>query len=378
MIISTNDRTHSDSKKWHKYAGKDILPMWVADSDFEIAKPIQEALEKRLTHPVFGYPYDEADFLEAIVNHCQSQYDWQIDPSWIVSIPGCVPGLNFSRAISIAKGKKSGLVLMPTYPPFFDGAELLEFNHQKIYCRLENNQWSIDFEGIKKEITQDTGLLMLCHPHNPIGKVYQDSELMQFATIAKDHDLIVCSDEIHCDLVLNGQKHRPFASLNEDTLQRSITLMAASKTFNIAGLCCAFAIIANPTIRHQFRNLAKGLTDVNVLGRVATTAALNEGKPWLKAQIDYLNENVKMLESCVARLNKVSMSKMEATYLAFLDCRALQLENPQRYFESKGLGFADGADYGMPGFVRVNLACSHELLAEAILRLEKAVNEVEI
>lgn len=375
-MIKTLDRKHSDSKKWHKYAGTDIIPLWIADSDFEIAEPINQALEARIAHPVYGYPYHEKAFLAAVIQHCEEAYDWTIEKEWIVPIPGCVPGLNFARATGILNGKHSGLLLTPNYPPFVHASAMLDFIHQKVPLELVDKHWEVNFKALAAAITDDTGLLMLCHPHNPVGRVFDEQELQQFADIAKCHDLIVCSDEIHCDLVLNNTQHKPFASLNEDTLQRTITLMAPSKTFNIAGLCCAFAIIANAKLRQQFQSAAAGLCDVNVLGRVASTAAYSQSQAWYQEEIHYLQENADMLYERVNALPKVHMTKVEATYLAFIDARELGLDNPQKFFETKGLGFADGADYGMPGFLRCNFACAHEVLNEALTRFEKAVNEV--
>ncbi|SUO94614.1 MalY/PatB family protein [Suttonella ornithocola] len=374
MKIS-NNRQQSDSKKWQKYVNQDIIPLWIADTDFEIAPEIIEAAEKRLQHPVFGYPYDEECFLQSVVEHCQTHYEWQIQKEWLVPIPGCVPGLNFSRAVSQMQGKNIAVTVTPTYPPFFKNSAMLsQFQHQLVPALYENQQWKIDFDSLEQAASErDCGLLILCHPHNPIGRAYTTEELAKYHEIAKKHDLIVCSDEIHCDLILNGTQHRPFAMLDEDALSRTITLMAPSKTYNIAGQCCAFAIIADSDLRHQFRQAALGLNDVNVLGRVMATAAYQYGEQWRQESIAYLAENARLIAQCVERLEGVSMAKVEATYLAFIDCRGLKVDNPQQYFESYGLGFADGADYDAPGFVRLNFGCSRELLQEALKRFEKAV-----
>lgn len=375
-MIVTIDRRKTDARKWHKYADRDIIPLWIADSDFEVASSIRDAIEQRLRHPILGYPYDQPCFLDSVVTHCATAYDWQIEREWIVTIPGCVPGLNFCRGVSLIRGKSAALVPIPTYPPFFNASAMLDFTHLKVPLTLGAKRWTVDFKRLGAAVTQATGLLMLCHPHNPIGRVYSREELAAFAHIAQAHDLIVCSDEIHCDLVLNGARHIPFASLNADTLARTITLMAPSKTFNIAGMCCAFAIIADVNLRREFQRCAVGFNEVNVMGRVAATAAYSTAADWRAGQIAYLRESAARIEQRVNALPGVHVTPVEATYLAFIDCRVLELDNPQRYFESKGLGFADGADYGMPGFVRMNFACDHALLDQALDRFARAVCEV--
>ena len=375
-MIVARDRRQSDARKWHKYAGRDIIPLWIADSDFEVAAPIRTAMERRMRHPVFGYPYDEPRFLDAVIAHCAAAYDWRIKREWIVAIPGCVPGLDFCRGVSLMRGKSAALVPVPTYPPFFNGSALLDFTHLKVPLILGAERWEVDFDRLAAAVTETTGLLLLCHPHNPVGRVYSHEELSAFAELARTYDLIVCSDEIHCDLVLTGARHMPFAGLDGDALARTITLMAPSKTFNIAGMCCAFAIIADATLRSQFQRCARGFNEVNVIGRAAATAAYSAGANWCAEQIIYLRDSARRIERRVNALPGVHVTPVEATYLAFIDCRGLELDDPQRYFESKGLGFADGADYGMPGFLRMNFACSHALLDEALDRFERAVFEV--
>lgn len=374
------DRRESDSKKWHKYAGTDILPLWIADTDFAVDEKILAAAKARLQHSVLGYPYDEESYIGAFVEHCARQYAWEIEAQWVVPIPGCVPGLNFCRGVSLLRGKAAAITATPTYPPFFHQAKMMpNFKHYCVPSFWENEKWSIDFKGLENAAQQaDSGLLLLCHPHNPIGRVYTEAELQAYAQIAQAHDLMVCSDEIHCDIILNGRQHRPFAMQNEDTLKRTITLMAPSKTYNIAGMCASFAVIADERLREDFREVSMGCSDVNVLGRVMAEVAYREGEAWRVKQIAYLQRNAQEIISRIAAIPALKVAPIEATYLAFLDCRALPVENPQRYFERYGLGFADGADYGMAGFVRFNFGCSFELLQEALKRLEKAVRDLNV
>ena len=290
MLRSSDTRAQSDSEKWHKYTGTNILPMWIADTEFLAAPPILDALRDRLDHGVFGYGYHQPRFLNAVKKHCHDRYGWHIEDDWILPLTGVVPGLNFSRAISQLHGKNRAVLVEPVYPHLRKHPALLPgFSDSGSPCKLENGRWVPDFDALEANINDDTGLLLLCHPHNPIGRAHTDDELARYSSIAEKYDLIVCADEIHCDLILNGSRHRPFASLGDDQRSRTITLMAASKTWNIAGLSCAFAIIANPELRRDFQRVSAGMTgDVNVLGMTATIAALEHGEPWRQKMLKYL------------------------------------------------------------------------------------------
>ncbi len=375
MLRSSDTRGQSDSDKWHKYAGTNILPMWIADTEFLAAPPILDALRDRLDHGVFGYGYRQPRFVNAVKKHCRELYDWHIEDEWILPLTGVVPGLNFSRAISQLHGKNRAVLVEPVYPHLRKHPALLPgFSDSGSPCKLENGRWVPDFDALEANINDDTGLLLLCHPHNPIGRAHTDDELARYSSIAEKYDLIVCADEIHCDLILNGSRHRPFASLGDDQRSRTITLMAASKTWNIAGLSCAFAIIANPELRRDFQRVSAGMTgDVNVLGMTATIAALEHGEPWRQKMLKYLRENAELTEARINATGKLHMTPVEATYLAWIDARGLGVENPQKFFEQHGVGMNDGADFGAPGFVRLNFGCPREMLEEALERITLAV-----
>ena len=378
MLRSSDTRAQSDSEKWHKYTGTNILPMWIADTEFLAAPPILDALRDRLDHGVFGYGYRQPRFLNAVKKHCRELYDWHIEDDWILPLTGVVPGLNFSRAISQLHGKNRAVLVEPVYPHLRKHPALLPgFSDSGSPCKLENGRWVPDFDALEANINDDTGLLLLCHPHNPIGRAHTDGELARYSSIAEKYDLIVCADEIHCDLILNGSRHRPFASLGDDQRSRTITLMAASKTWNIAGLSCAFAIIANPELRRDFQRVSAGMTgDVNVLGMTATIAALEHGEPWRQKMLKYLRENAALTERRINATGKLHMTPVEATYLAWIDARDLGVENPQKFFEQHGVGMNDGADFGAPGFVRLNFGCPREMLEEALERIEIAVTKL--
>lgn len=372
MIQAHPDRATSDSSKWGKYAGRDVLPMWVADADFVVDEAIVRALRERVDHGVFGYGGETQALKEAVVAHCAARYGWAVEEDWIVLLPGVVPGLNFARAVSVLRGKKAGLVSAPNYPHLLKCPAMLDFYHQQVDGIWQDGRYTPDFAGLDKAVTADTGLLLLCHPHNPVGRVHSQDELLAYHAIAQKHDLIVCSDEIHCDLILNGSRHQPFAALNADALARTITLMAPSKTWNIAGLCCAFAVIADASLRADFARVTVGMNDVNVLGVKAARAAFVHGEPWRQALLAYLRGNAQLVYEGINAIAGLSMAQVEGTCLAWIDVRALALDHPQRFFEENGVGLSDGADYGWPGFVRLNFACDRALLQEALQRMARA------
>lgn len=368
------ERKNSDSEKWHKYAGRDVLPMWIADCEFEAPDGVKAALQERLNQGVFGYPYLTDEFKDAVVQHCRRLYGWAVRPEWVTWLNGVVPGLNLTRALVRARGKSEALTVEPVYPHLRKHTPIIDFKNVASGVILEKGRWLPDFAALEANVNANTGLLLLCSPHNPIGTVYSREELERFHAIARRHDLLVCADEIHCDLILNGQRHIPFASLDEDAAQRTITLMAASKTFNIAGLCTAWAIIPNPELRREFARLRAGISgDANLFGQRATIAALTTGEDWRQQQLAYLRDNERLLRERLNATGKLTVTEVGATYLAWIDCRALPVANAQQFFEEHGVGLSDGADFGTPGFVRLNFGCGRELLEEALQRMEKAL-----
>ncbi|GAA6135642.1 PatB family C-S lyase [Oceaniserpentilla sp. 4NH20-0058] len=375
FFLHNVDRSESESIKWKRYKNKDVIPLWVADMDFHVAPQIVDAIKNRANHGVFGYGSDSPVLRELIIKHCQTHYSWAIKPEWIVFTPGVVKGLNLARAISANHGKPAGITALPVYPHLMHSAPILSFKDQTFNTIKQGDSWSLDLEGMKASITDETGVVLLCNPHNPIGKVYNREELQALADVCIEHDLIICSDDIHCDLILNGKQHIPIASLSEEVAKRSITLMAPSKTFNIPGLDMAFAIISDSDLRKQYAQLMDGLVGhVNIIGMHAAEAAFKHGEPWRLELIEYLKGNAVLIESTVNGLALIAMQPIEATYLAWIDVSQLNLENPYAYFESFGLGFSDGKDFGDNQYVRLNFGCQRPLLVEALARFEKAIN----
>ena len=369
------DRRHSDSSKWNKY-GKEVLPMWVADMDFRSPPCIIEALHQRVEHGVFGYGVRPKELLDVVVERMASRYHWHIKPEWIVILPGVVAGLNLSVRAFTAPDETT-IAPTPIYPPFRKSSAFAHRAQLNAPLRLENERWVMDLAALESQLTGKEKLLMLCNPQNPGGTIYTREELQQQLAFAKRHDLIVCSDEIHCDLLLEtGVKHIPFATLSADAEQRSITLLSPSKTFNIAGLGASLAIIPDASLRKQFTTTRDGIVpSVDVLALTAATAAWRDGEPWLQELLPYLRRHRDRLVSAVNAMPGLTMASPQATYLGWVDATALPVENPTLFFQKAGLGFSPGADFGEAKFVRINFGCTSATLEEAIRRMNAAVEQ---
>lgn len=367
------ERRHSDSVKWNKYPAG-VLPMWVADMDFRSAPCITDALHQRVAHGVFGYAGHPQAFTEQIVNWLAQQYQWHIRPEWVVVIPGVVPGLNLALRAFTGPGEQS-IAPAIIYPPFHKAARQAGRGQRLAPLRLHEQRWLLDLEALAPEMDGSEKLLLLCNPQNPGGTAYRRAELEAQLAFAQRHDLIVCSDEIHCDLILEpGVRHIPFATLSEDAARRSVTLMSPSKTWNIPGLGASFAVIPDAGLRRRFVAAAEGLMPhVDLLALTAASAALRDGGPWRAALLDYLRHNRDRLCSAVNGLPGLKMVCPEATYLAWVDASGLGLENPARWFAERGLGFSPGQDFGAPHYVRINFGCPASLLEEAITRMQQAL-----
>lgn len=364
------DRRHSDSIKWGKYAGRDILPLWVADMDFAAPPAVLDALQQRIQHGVFGYGGPWPTLTESVLTHLEEEYDWSVDADWLVWLPGLVSGLNIaSRAV-----EGEVLTATPIYPPFLSAPRLSGRPLNRVALACDDGHWHWDRPTLQAACTAATRLFLLCHPHNPVGRCWSRAELNDLAAFAEANDLVVCSDEIHCGLILDdGRRHIPFASLSPAAAQRSITLMAPSKTYNIPGLGCAFAVIPDAALRRRFRHAMDGIVPhVNVLGLAACEAAYRDCGDWHRQLIAYLASNRDHVAAAIAAIPNVWASRVEATYLTWIDVRGLGLANPARHFEAHGLGLSDGSDFGAPGWLRLNFGCSRTTLDEALKRFAAA------
>jgi cysteine-S-conjugate beta-lyase len=365
------DRRGTDSVKWSRYAGRDVLPLWVADMDFAVAPAIEEALRRRVDHGVFGYASPWPSLVEAAQQHLEREYGWAIEPGWLVWLPGLVTGLHVAaRAVGGA-----AFTATPVYPPFLSAAGRVV----TAPLRRDQARWGWDLAAVEAALTPETRLFLLCHPHNPVGRAWDEAELGAIDALAERRGLVVCSDEIHCGLVLDaGRRHRPYATLSEAAARRSITLMAPSKTFNLPGLGCAFAVVPDARLRNQFRRAMHGIVPhVNLLGLVACEAAFRHGGAWQAELLGYLRGNRDRVVEAVGAMPGLRTTPVEATYLAWIDARESGLARPKQAFEAAGVGLSDGRDFGpsdaYQGFVRLNFGCTRAVLEEALGRMRAAL-----
>jgi cystathionine beta-lyase len=369
---SVIDRRGGDSYKWNRYAGRDILPLWVADMDFAAPPAVIEALHRRVDHGVFGYGGPTPSLTESVLAHLEREYGWRIEAEWLVWLPGLVTGLNVAcRAVDGAV-----LTATPVYPPFLSAPGLSGRQLATVPLAHDGQRWGWDPGATEAALEACRAKLwLLCHPHNPVGRAWDLAELQRIAELAEKHDMVVCSDEIHCDLMLEG-RHQPFAVVSPQAAARSITLMAPSKTFNIPGLGCAFAVVPDATLRGAFRRAMDGIVPhVNILGLVACEAALRDGREWRAAMTDYLRGNRDRVLAAVAAMPGLQAAPVEATYLAWIEAHGI--DRPARFFEQSGVGLSDGRDFG-PGeqyarYVRLNFGCPRAILDRALERMAHAV-----
>jgi cystathionine beta-lyase len=374
------DRFPTESAKWHFY-DKDVLPLWVADMDFPSPEPVIRALQERVSHGIFGYPIEPADLRSVIQDRLLRLYGWQVPCDAIVFLPGVVAGLNLAIR-AVASPGDAVLAQTPVYfPILWAPANAACILNDMELTHLPDGSYAIDMDRFEAALTPPTSLFILCNPHNPVGRVFRRGELEAMAAACARRDVIICSDEIHCDLLLDGNQHLPMASLDPEIGQRTITLMAPSKTYNIAGLSASFAIVENAQLRHRFLKAQAGLVTgyLNVLGYVAMLAAYRDGQPWLDALLPYLQANRDLLKSFAGeRLPGIGVWKPEGTYLAWLDCRTAGLpDNPHRFFLEKArVALNDGAVFGRggEGFVRLNFGCPKSTLLDALDRMARALS----
>ena len=368
----TVDRRGTNSLKWDLYKGKEIIPLWVADMDFRVSPAIIRALQAHVNHGVFGYTLVPDELIDVVIGRLATQYQWKIERDWIVWLPGLVTGINVAcRAVGDTGDEV--LTTVPIYPPFLTAPGNSSRELGTVPLMEGAGGWEIDFDLLERAITPRTRILLLCSPHNPTGRVFTRDELSTLAQICERHDLVICSDEIHCELVLDTDKeHIPTATLSPDVERRTITLMAPSKTFNLPGLGCSFAVISDEPLRRQFLRAMKGIVPhVNALGYTAALAAYRDSRDWYLAMIDYLRENRDSVERSIEAMPGLSMHHVEATYLAWIDTRQTGMKDPVKSFEEAGVGLSDGKSFGAEGFVRLNFGCPRSVLEEAFQRMRR-------
>ena len=370
------DRRGWHSYKWNRYRSRDVLPVWVADMDFKAPPAVLGALRRYLDHGVLGYvlPDEYEPARESVRGWLERHHGWTIEPSWIVWVPGVVPAFNVACRAYCRPGDKV-LVQVPNYPPMLKAPELNGLERLDVPTLQTEGRWALDFAALERLAADPRCTLFLqCNPMNPCGSVLTEAELARVAGICLRHGVLLCSDEIHCDLVLEPQTpHLPATRLPE-LHGRSLTLMAASKTFNIAGLGAAFAIIPDEGLRRRFRQAMAGIVPwVNLLGLIATEAALAHCDDWHASLITYLRGNRDWLCERLNELPGLSVVPPEATFLAWVDATELGVADVQQAFEQAGVGPSPGRDFGAPAFARVNFGCPRSYLEDMLGRLRRAL-----
>jgi cystathionine beta-lyase len=374
------DRRSTNSNKWRKYPA-DVLPLWVADMDFASPEPVVRALRERADHGVYGYGFEGPEFAQVFVDRLQKRYGWTVSPEAVVMIPGVIPGFNVAcRALTVPG---DGLLIqLPVYPPILRAPGNHDLTRDEaLLGRERDGRYVADLDAFRAAIHPRTRAFLLCNPHNPVGRVFTPDELEGMARICLERDLAIIADEIHCDLLYGAHRHVPMASLGPEIARRTITLMAPSKTFNLAGLKVSVAVIPDATLRERFL-AARGdyvQAQVNIMGYAAALAAYRDGDAWLAELLRYLEANRDFLADYVRRhLPGVTMTPPEGTYLAWLDCRGAgpAASDPFTFFlERAKVALNDGALFGRggQGFVRLNFGSPRALLTEGLERMRRAL-----
>lgn len=370
------NRRETESVKWRLFGDENTLPMWVADMDFRSPPAVIKALRERVDHGVFGYALPLDGLKESIVDWLITRHNWEVSPEHLVLIPGVVGGFNLA-AHTVANVGDGVVVQTPNYGPFFGVAKNANLVQQETQLlQDEDGQYSIDYDAFEAALTGRSRIFMLCNPQNPTGRVFRRDELEKMAEICLQNDIIICSDEIHSDLVFSGHPHIPIASLSPEVAEKTITLIAPSKTFNIAGLSASIAIIPNDDLRVKYERSTKGLLGhVNLLGMIAARAAYQDGAPWLDALLKYLENNRDYLVEYVNnQLPGLKMTVPEGTYLGWIDCRGAGIEEEAaEFFKKEANVLVNGGAWfgkGGEGFIRINFGCPRSMLVEALDKMK--------
>lgn len=370
------DRNGFGSLKWDKYKNSDVLPLWVADMDFTSAPEIIDALQARLDHGVFGYTIPHEQPIQSVLNYLQREHSYTARASWLNFLPGLVPAINLCCHAFTDPGD-SVMTATPVYPPFLSAPDYAKRELIKVpLCLDSEDRWTLDIDAMEAAIRPNTKVFVLCSPHNPVGRVFTKAELQGIADFCERHDLILISDEIHCDLVFDDKaKHTVTASISQQVADRTVTLMAPSKTYNLPGLACAFSVIESPKLRAQFQSTIRGIiTEVNCFGYAGCQAAYDHGEPWRQALLTYLKDNYTLVYDFIKNeIPEITFRPMESTYLAWFDVSQLGLEDPIKHFEKHGVGLSDGTPFDGPQHVRLNFGCPRSRLEEGLEKIKGAL-----
>ncbi|WP_337018595.1 MalY/PatB family protein [Oceanobacillus massiliensis] len=381
------DRRNTRSVKWDMlkeiFQSEDVHPMWVADMDFKAPKEVNDALIKRAEHGIYGYTVIDDDVSGSIINWLEKRHQWSINKTWLSYSPGVVTSLHMAVQAFTEPGDRV-LIQTPVYNPFYN----VITEHDRIVVKnpLKNvdNYYTIDFDDFEEKLKTGVKAFILCSPHNPVGRVWKKEELLEIARLCLKYDVIILSDEIHSDLIFPGQKHYPIASLSEEIANQTITCMAPSKTFNLAGLDASYVITPNKDNREKLDNIfnKQGFHNMlNTMGNTALEAAYTHGEAWLDELVTILDSHASYVKEIFEKNTKLKVIHAEGTYLLWIDCSALEMDSKElkKFMIEKGrVGLNAGVDYGEEGehFMRINIACPRATLEEGVNRIIKAVNSI--
>ncbi|ELK43677.1 PatB family C-S lyase [Brevibacillus agri] len=381
------ERRGTDSVKWDidnpKVNGEGMLPMWVADMDFACPPEVTEAIVQRAAHPIYGYSLKSAAFFASLQEWIRKRFGVEVETSWMAGIPGVVPGIHVAIEAYTSPGERV-LIQTPVYHPFFHAVENRGRQVVRSSLREQDGHYEMDWDDLTKKLSDPAvKLMLLCSPHNPVGRVWTRQELERLGALCLEHGVIVVADEIHADLVYEQGSHTPYYSLPPELARQSVTFLAASKTFNLAGLFTSYLLTENRQLLRDFTATASrmGYENLNLFGMEATIAAYRHGEPWLNELLMYLQQNATYIQRYLSEhVPGVCMPVPQATYLGWMDFRRLGLKQPElnRLLREKAkLGFQDGVVFGQEGegFQRINFACPRAVVEEAMERLKRAITE---
>jgi len=368
------NRSNSDSIRWDRYAGNDILPLWVADMDFQSPPCVLGALAERVQHGVFGYTHAPDSLRSEIARYLVTHYRWEVDPDWIVILPSVVSGL-YTAVRQLTSPLEHVLIPQPVYHHLRLACSEGLRPYTEIPLVLENDRWVLPWQILDSFYQANTKMALLCNPQNPGGTVYTKSELQQFADFCEARDLLICSDEIHAGLVLDKHtRHIPIASLDQRISMRTITLMSLNKVFNFPGIGLAWAIAENPRLRAAMQtDLHRTIAEPDLMAYTATIAAMHDGEEWRQALLSYLRGNRDYVFGRIQAMSPIKAARVEASYLAWIDCSPLQCADPHALFLTHGLALSPGAQFNAPQFVRLNFGTQRVLLEQAMDRMALAL-----
>lgn len=378
-------RTNTNSIKWDwrkkVFGDASVMPFWVADMDFESPPEVQQALMERVKHNTFGYTYTPDTYWQAIINWVSKRHRWRLKKEWLLSTPGVIPALNFAVQSFTQPGDQV-IIQPPVYHPFYN---IVKGNDRKLVTnplRLENGHYTINFEDLEEKLKAGAKMLILCNPHNPVGRVFTKQELETIGDLCLEHGAMILSDEIHGDIIYSEDRHRPIANINKELADITITATSPGKTFNLQGMVQAFVIIPNEELRKAFDATLKrnGLFMDNVLALTAVEAAYRFGEPWLHALLDYLEQNKRTLQRFIREeVPLLDILPPEATYISWIDARKLPVDDKWQFLiEKAGVGLIDGKKFGAEGdgFLRLNFACPRSKVVEGLEKVKEAINKL--